>query len=393
MRTAGIVAEYNPFHSGHQYHIAQTRARLGADTAVVCVMSGSFVQRGEAAIADKWARAEMALRSGADLVLELPLTAALSSAEGFARGAVQTLAAAGVTDVLSFGCESGALEPLQAVADCLNSPAFSDVLRGELRGGIPFAAARERAVEALLGREAAAPLRRPNDILAIEYLRALPGTGMTPLAVRRQGAAHDGTAEESEYPSAAALRARLMKEETPPAGWMPPASLAVWERECLAGRAPVDIERGQRGILALLRTRTREDFAALPDSGGGLADRLYRASREAGSWQELLELAGTKHYTNARIRRLFLRAALDLREQTLPPWLRLLGSNARGRMLLARMRDDLPILTKPSHVRRMGPEAEAAFSADLRAADLYGLCMPVVTPGSREWRTSPVTLE
>ncbi len=392
MRTAGIVAEYNPFHSGHQYHIAETRARLGADTAIVCVMSGSFVQRGEPAVADKWARAEMALRSGADLVLELPLTAVLSSAEGFARGAVQTLAAAGVTDTLSFGCESGALEPLQAVAECLDSAAFSDILRGELRGGVPFAVARERAVEALLGREAAAPLRRPNDILAIEYLRALPGTGMTPLAIRRQGAAHDEKAGETEYPSAAALRARLTEEKTPPAGWMPPASLAVWERECLAGRAPVTTERGERALLALLRTRTREDFEALPDSGGGLADRLYRASREAGSWRELLELAGTKHYTNARIRRLFLRVALSLPDQSLPPWLRLLGSTARGRTLLAKMRDDVSVLTKPAHVRRMGPAAAEAFSADLRAADLYGLCMPVVTSGGREWRTGPVTL-
>ncbi len=392
MRAAGIAAEYNPLHRGHRYHMEATRAALGEDTALVCVMSGPFVQRGDAAIADKWTRAEMALRAGADLVLELPLTAALSSAEGFARGAVETLRVLGGVDVLSFGSETGELTPLRAIARCLDGPTFPEALRRNLEGGTPFAVARQQAVAELLGAEAAAVLERPNDILAVEYLRALTGTGMEPLAVPRQGTGHDRPAERGEYPSASALRQVLRAGETPPADWMPERAAALWTREVQAGRAPATLETGERALLALLRSRRLEDFAALPDSGGGLAQRLYRAPRAADSWAALVEQAATKHYTAARVRRLLLRAALALPETALPPYLRLLGSTARGRALLAERRDAAAILTKPTHVRRMGPEALAAFAADLRAADLYGLCLPAVTPGDREWRMSPVTI-
>ena len=171
MRTIGIIAEYNPFHSGHRHHIQAVRQAFGADCAVVCAMSGNWVQRGEAALADKWTRTALALRQGVDLVVELPTPWAVSSAEPFARGGVGLLTATGVVDTLSFGSEAGALPPLQAAADCLASPAWQEVLRQGLAEGLSFPVARQQAATALLG-DAARCLQGPNNNLGVEYLLA-----------------------------------------------------------------------------------------------------------------------------------------------------------------------------------------------------------------------------
>ena len=164
MHTIGVIAEYNPFHSGHGHHLRMLSQTFGPDCAVVCVMSGNWVQRGDAALADKWTRAELALRQGADLILELPTLWAVSSAESFARGGVALLTATGVVDTLSFGSEAGTLSPLQAVADCLESEAWRCLLRQTLAQGLSFPVARQRAATALLGENAQC-LRHPNNIL------------------------------------------------------------------------------------------------------------------------------------------------------------------------------------------------------------------------------------
>ena len=189
METAGIVAEYNPFHRGHAWHIAETRRRLGGEAPVVCVMSGHWVQRGECALADKWLRAALALDRGADLVVELPTPWAMASAESFARGAVSLLAATGVVDVLSFGSECGDADKLQRAAICLNSPEYEAGLRRLAEGGTPFAAARQRAVEGLLGPELAGLLSTPNNNLGVEYIRALDrlNHNIRPMTIRREG--------------------------------------------------------------------------------------------------------------------------------------------------------------------------------------------------------------
>ena len=205
----GIVAEYNPFHNGHARLIEQTRARLGADCPVVCVMSGDFVQRGSPAVYAKFARAEAAARCGADLVLELPLPWALSSAEGFARGAVGLLGSLGVVTHLSFGSECGELEPLQRVAEALLDPLLGEDLRAELQAGIPFAAARQQAVARRVGALAEL-LQAPNNILAVEYLKAIfdQRLDLHPLTILRTGAQHDRPAE-GNVRSASELRTRI----------------------------------------------------------------------------------------------------------------------------------------------------------------------------------------
>uniref|UniRef100_UPI0025FFD348 nucleotidyltransferase family protein n=1 Tax=uncultured Oscillibacter sp. TaxID=876091 RepID=UPI0025FFD348 len=203
MRVAGIITEYNPLHSGHVHLMEETRRRLGADTAVLCVMSGCFVQRGDFALVGKYARAEAAVRSGADLVVELGLPWAVSSAERFADGGVAALLATGLVTDLAFGSECGDAAPLWRLARALTGEDFPHRLRRELEKGVSFAAARQRAAEGLVSREDAALLERPNNILGVEYCKSLLRRGgeLRVLTVPRQGAAHDGGAPVGEHPS------------------------------------------------------------------------------------------------------------------------------------------------------------------------------------------------
>ena len=373
MEVAGIVAEYNPFHAGHAFHVAQTRRQLG-DCAVAAVMSGNFVQRGECAVLDKWARARSALAGGVDLVLELPTVWAVSSAETFARGAVGLLAATGVVTHLSFGSECGAVDKLRQAAACLDSPGYAQALRRFLDAGLPFALCRHRAAEELLGPELAGLLAGPNNNLGIEYLRALDalGGGIRPLTVRRQGAGHDG-GEHPEYPSASCLREKIRAGE-------------------LDGENPAAMERGERWVLSALRGMDEGAFAALPDCGEGLSHRLYRAARQGVTLEEVFGLAKTKRYAHARIRRAVLWAALGLRERDrppAPPYLRVLGATERGRALLREMkgRAALPVITKPAHGRGI-----PLLELEGRCTDLYQLCREKPGPCGLEWTTNPVMI-
>ena len=213
MKTCGIVCEYNPFHTGHMAQIAAVRTRLGPDTAIVCCMSGNFVQRGEPAVAPRHLRAESALHGGADLVLELPLPWSLSSAEGFARAAVTLLTSTGVVTHLAFGAEDPDLDRLQTLADAALEKSTIDATLEHLGTGIPYARARERALYARLRSEAEL-LRRPNNTLAIEYLKALRSlqSGVQPIALPREGAGHDGEPADG-FASAAWLRERLRSDD------------------------------------------------------------------------------------------------------------------------------------------------------------------------------------
>ncbi|MCI2058571.1 MAG: nucleotidyltransferase family protein [Oscillibacter sp.] len=401
LKVAGIIAEYNLLHRGHLRQIAQTRERLGPGCAVVCAMSGNFAQRGDFAAVRKHARAEAALRSGADLVLELPLPWAVSSAEGFADGGVQVLAATGVVTHLSFGSESGDLPALRRVAGCLCGGEFPPVLREEMASGSSFAAARQRAVAKLLGGEDAELLRRPNDILGIEYCKSLLrlDCGIEPVAVRRTGAEHDAPAMGAEV-SASAIRQALRRGEQAEAlAAMAPAMRQIFLRESAAGRAPVFAQTCERAMLARLRFMTREDFAALDESGEGLGNRFYEMSRTAASLPELLSAVKTKRYAFARLRRMVLWAYLGLTRADVPrtpPYLRVLAANPAGCALLARMRGcaAVPVLTKPADVRLLSQSARELFALEVRATDLYTLAYPELgaAASGAEWRAGPVIL-
>ena len=396
MNVVGIICEYNPFHLGHLHQMEAARRQAGEDAAVVCVMGGNFVQRGEPALVSKHVRAGMAVSCGADLVLELPVPWALASAERFAAGGVALLDAAGA-DFLSFGAECPEEKRLSALAEALLSPEYGPLLKGELAAGVSFAAARERAAASLVGRDALL-LREPNNILAVEYLKAvaLRRSALRPLPVKRSFAAHDG-GENGDFAGAARIR-ELAASGGEYGRFMPDAARALLDRELAAGRTP-DPDRVDAMAMYRLRTMTAGEFQALPDAGEGLWSRFMRCAAAQSTLKETLDAVKTKRYAYARLRRMAMAALLGITagmQQGEPPYLRVLALGERGREVLRQIkrRCPLPVVTKPAAARLLPEEAGRLFRLEARAGDVYALTLkdPAERRGGSEWRTSPVTL-
>ena len=394
MKAVGIIAEYNPFHLGHLHQIQQVRGILGPDTAVVAAMSGHFVQRGDFAIMDKWARAEAAVRSGVDLVLELPLPAVLSSAEGFARGGVGLLAATGAVTHLAFGTEAERLQELEEAARILDGAGKR--ISAQMTDGLSYAAACEAVV-----RDAGGDgdiLTKPNNILGIEYLRALRrlDAPMTPIAIPRKGADHDSMDLTPEIVSAAAIRRRVVRGEDPP-NTLPKASADVLRRALADGRAPVTMENAEQALLALLRRGAEAGFQDIPDVSEGLENRLQRAVMTSGSLGEIIRKTKTRRYPESRIRRLILNSCLGIRaadRTETPVYIKILALNEIGRRILRQMSQTgaVPVLTRPAAVRRLSEAAGRRAALEAMATDLYVLGSPNPDrwrPG-REWRDGPL---
>lgn len=397
MSVIGIVGEYNPFHYGHKHHIAETKRLLGEDCPVVCAMSGDFIQRGEAAVYSKFARAEAAVRSGVDLVLELPPAWALSSAEGFARGAVGLLGSIGVVTHLSFGSECGEVEPLETLAEILLDPLIGTDIRRELEAqeGIPFAAARQRAVAKRAG-ELSGQLETPNNILAVEYIKAVyeQGLSIKPVTVQRFGSGHDKISE-SGHKSAAEIR-RALANGADISASVPGSAYEIYRREDKLGRGPVLMENLESAMISRLRMLPDSAFAALPDAGEGLNNRLARAAREESGLDAVIAAAKSKRYALSRIRRMVMCAVLgisaDMSRET-PPYARVLAANARGCALLRDMEGKarIPVITKPAAVKELGAECREVFDRSSSAHDLYvlGYSAKEERRGGADWRTSP----
>lgn len=393
MNTCGIIAEYDPFHTGHAHQIKATREILGEDCAIVCVMSGNWTQRGGPALVDKHTRARLALMGGADLVLELPLPYAISSAESFAWGGVSVLNATGVVTHLCFGSECGDLAPLEQTAACLDSEQYRSALRNFLDEGLSFPTARQSAVDTLIG-SAADCLSLPNNNLGVEYLRALNrlSSAITPLTIPRQGAGH-GEGPGGGFASASYLREQIAQGSRAQAA----PYLLPGEAEILRDTLHADFRRAETAMLYRLRQMSAEELAALPDCGEGLSNRLYQAIRQSSSIHEILDCVKTKRYTHARLRRALLWAFLGMAttdRPEAPSYLRVLGMNGTGRSLLRSMEEhaSLPVLTKPAHVRSFSPAAQQLFELETRATDLYGFCLPQLPPCGAEWTRGPVIL-
>ena len=400
MKVIGIVGEYNPFHFGHAYHIEESRKAAGEDSAVVCVMSGDFVQRGEAALYSKFARAEAACRSGADLVLELPLPWSLSSAEGFARGALGILGNLGIVDTLSFGSECGSADALSRTAELLLKPETDERIRRELKEneGISFAAARQRALAHFDG-DLALLLESPNNILGVEYIKAIyeQSLDITPVTVMRLGAGHD--AHGDALPRSASEIRRRIKAKNDADGDIPAAALEVYERERRLGRGPVFADALEIAALSRLRMLPKEAFALLPDCGEGRSDRIAAAVSEESSLDAIAAAAKSKRYALSRIRRILMCASLGVRKGAaldLPPYARVLAANETGCRLLKEAKDKgrIPILTKPAAVKSLGTESLKLFKLGSDAHDFYvlGYAAREERRGGTDWRQSPKIL-
>ena len=363
MQTVGVICEYNPFHLGHARQLELLRQKLGPETAIVCLMSGNYVQRGEPAIFDKCVRARAAAEAGADLVLELPVTAVLRSAEGFAAEGVRILSALGC-GFLGFGCESGDGDASLRAAEASCMPEFEQALHTNMQTGLSYAAARQRALEAL-GQDGQL-LMKPNDILAFEYCRALltQNSPMRPLAVLRPGDYHERT-PDPQNPSATAVRNLIL-------------SGGDWRRyvpaECLYEEAaPHALIWGERAMLARLRGLEKQDWARAAHGSEGLWSKVWRAVQTQPDYESILAAAKSRRYPRTRLQRLLLCAYLGIDAGQLaevPPYVRALAFDEQGQTLLrqAKKRGEICLVNAGQR-----PPDLPYYAMECRAADLYTL--------------------
>lgn len=359
MKIVGIICEYNPFHLGHQKQIAEIRRIYGEDTAIVCLMSGNFVQRGHPAILDKSLRAAAAVESGANLVLELPVEYALSSAEGFAAGGVKILSP--FCTELCFGAETADKKQLLTAAQALLSADFPPLLRQNLDTGLSFPTARQRALETLgLSGEL---ISRPNNILAVEYCKAVltQGSSMDILPISRQGNYH-AEAPDKENPSATALRKLLLRAES--AEDYIPEEAYSWQQK----GALHSLEAGERAMLGKLRAMKEAEFEALPYGSEGLWRKLMHGVHKFATLEEILTFAKSKRYTRSRLDRMVLCAYLGLTDlASPPPYVRVLAMDRKGGQILNMARETGEFINAGEAVP--GPYWEQ----EKRIGDLYGL--------------------
>lgn len=388
MKITGLITEYNPFHNGHLYHINKAREITKADFIVV-VMSGDFVQRGYPAITDKFTRANMALAEGADLVLELPSCYATASAEFFALGAVSLLEHLGCIDALVFGSECGDLAALSALADILYTepPLFQSALKEALSNGLSYPAARVRALSSLpsAGDNCSAILKEPNNILALEYLKALKKchSSITPYTIARSGAAYHSETIHATTSSATAIRKSLLSSDndlTELKQQIPEQAYSVFYRNLLCNK-PMNIDAFSHMLsYALILNQQRlTDFL---DVDTFLANRICNHLHEFTSITEFADLLKNKAYTHTRITRALCHILLNMTKQDMDLFLqqgtsfygRVLGFHRSSAPLLKRIKEhaDIPLITKLSQQeKQLSSTGMYMLSKDLHSSQLY----------------------
>lgn len=388
MATAGVIAEFNPFHNGHKYLLSE--ARNAAADGVVVVLGGNFTQRGEPALCDKHYRAAAALCNGADLVLELPVAFTLATAQTFALGGVGVLSALGMVDTLVFGSECGDIARLSAAADAVADPRAETALQEYLQKGLPFPAAREAAVRQVFGDAVADVLHSPNDILGLEYLRAVRAcrAPFSCLPVPRVGNAHDAQSPSGRYASATLLREKICAGEAV-TDFMPQNAYEILQTAVLRHEAPSDYAKLDTAVLGFLRTASPADFTGVPDVSEGIENRILAAAKTAKTLWAVFDAAKTKRYTHARIRRVVLAAFLGLKtefQQNGVPYIRVLGFTERGKNLLRTARETakLPIVMRASDIETCSTAAQALFRLECKSTDIFNLTLPEIRPCGTE---------
>ena len=370
MALVGIIAEFNPLHSGHKLLI--DTAKKGGNTVAV-VISGNFVQRGDTAIIPKIKRAEAALICGADIVVELPVLWSMSTAQNFALGGVAQLNSLGCEKII-FGSECGDIERLKKTADILLSDDFSSLVKEEVKNGVTFASARQKAAIALGADESL--LNSPNDNLGLEYIMAAKALNLDIdfNCIKRKGAMHDSEQISDNLVSSSFIRGKLKDNDLGYAERFMPIAL----RGFIGSDFVSDINRIETAILAILRQKTIEDFKNLPDISEGIENKLFFSVRVATSLDELYSMIKSKRYTLARVRRLVLSAALGLTNEffmTKPPYTRVLGFSKNGEAILKNISADTPVITKVSAIKELDEASQKVFQIEQRATDLYALSL------------------
>ncbi len=372
MATVGIIAEFNPLHSGHKLLLDTVKQR--GDTAV-CVISGNFVQRGDTAVVSKQRRAQMALLCGADIVAELPVLWSMSTAQNFALGGVSQCYNLGCEKII-FGSETGDISVLKSAADILSSDEFAAAITERVKSGVTFAAAREEAAVSLGVPQGL--LSNPNDNLGVEYMLAAKRLGIDKLiefeCITRLGARHDSREENEAYASATLVREYMRDGKI---GF----SERFIPREVRGIINEEDISHPkllETAILAALRLKTAEDFESLPDVSEGIHNKLFFATRTATSLDGLYAAVKTKRYTLARIRRLVISAFLGFDKQFFmapPPYVRVLGVSRCGTEHLKTFASVIPIITRVADLKRLNKDCLRVFECECRATDVFALSL------------------
>lgn len=370
---AGIVAEYNPFHNGHLYHINEVK-KAGADY-IVCVMSGNYVQRGECACLSKWKRAEIAVKNGADVVIDLPTPFSSASAETFARGAVGLLMDFGV-DFISFGSETDSKEKLLSCLNALEDGKTREETRKNMALGMTYPKALSLAVETFYGKETAEILLSPNSTLGIEYLKALKSYGRENdfLTVLRKGASHDSSEAVGNIASASLIREMKLSEAAEV--FLPEKAVSIIKEEAEKGFAPCSLINNERGILSSLREIPKGDYSLYVSDTTGLADRVYTALKTATTLTELYDAVKVKNYTHSRIRReilmLYLRCPKSLSEGRVP-YMRILAASERGLSLLRKAKEtsSVPVITRRAERESLTEKGKALYDFECTATDKF----------------------
>ena len=359
-----VVSEFNPFHNGHKYLLETAKNKTGE--GIIAVMSGSFTQRGEVAVTDKFSRARTALENGADLVIELPTVYAVSNAQRFAKCGVEISKAFDCVNFLAFGCENDNIELLQNACNALDNENVKTVISEEMKNGNYYPRAVELAVRSVLGDETADVLTSPNNILAVEYLRNLKNSKVKPLPVMRKGVQHDSNITSGNIASASQIRT-LLRNEQQAKSFLPQVPEKITYTENL-----------ELITLYKLRSMTLQDFAKLPDVNEGLENRIFEAVNNYNSVKEIIEAVKTKRYTHARIRRILTCALLGITEDMQNSdvkYARVLGFTQSGAKMLKSC--NIEVVTSVSKALKNENISEM-LSKDVYATDVSSLAYSTV---------------
>lgn len=410
MKVVGIISEYNPFHNGHKYHLEAAREACGADYAV-CIMSGSFVQRGEPAIFDKWSRAKMAVMNGADLVIELPVVYSCQPAEIFALGAVKILNAMATVDHICFGSELGDTEALHKLAGLLhNEPAaFKRLLKKQLEQGVSYPKAVSKALTEysgpVSGSSADDILQNPNNVLGIEYIKALMSLNspIRPVAVKRIASGYNDLEIKSSIASATAIRNEIknggITENVRLA--MSSNSIDIIVSNMGINKPPLYLKDFSDLLLYKLRLMDEAELRKYMNVREGIENRLKKYARSSSDIEELIEAVKTKRYTRTYIQRLLCHLLLDMKKADIalfkgleyPSYIRVLAFNEKGTALLkeVKKRSSYPVISKVADFQCEDERVHRMFKYDLHATDVYnlGYKAPEHKKGSRDYLTSP----
>ncbi len=383
MKVCAIITEYNPFHNGHAYQISEIRRILGEDTAIIAIMSGNFTQRGELAFADKTARAKAACLCGVDLVLELPFPFSMSSAEYFAKSGVKIANDIGIVDYLAFGSESGDIEELSSIAENMLDKKFVDALIDKEREEteIGHAALSELVYRELYGKNLPKDIFSPNNILAIEYIKAIRALNskIIPLTIKRRGAGYnDSISNGTSLQSASAIRELLTQDNISALDFVPNIAKSIFLSEIKNGYAPTSESRLDSAIISYFRLNSPKADVDIHDAGGGLYNRLCNISMTQTTISSLVSMTETKKYTNARIRRAIWNSFLGVTSsdvKKLPAFTQVLAMNTVGRSLLkcAKKVSAIPIFTKPSSYKDTSDEVIYQKEMSNKADAVYDL--------------------